>query len=93
MGHGGADGQRTDDFDGTDDGTDGQTEDDDGDDGTDTTRRTDDIYIYIYSSKVSNALLGPNDNVKSKSGTGGRLWTRTQVSSGLDASSSRFASV
>ena len=30
---------------GTDDKTDGRTEDDDG---TDTTGRTDDIYIYIY---------------------------------------------
>ena len=44
-----------DDDDGTDDGTDGHTEDDDGADGTETTGRTD----YIYSSKVSITTLGP----------------------------------
>ena len=44
--------------DGTDDGTDGRTEDDDGDDGTD----TDDMYVYIYigssylASTVSRAV-------------------------------------
>ena len=46
TGHDGTHAQRTDDDDGTDDGTDGQTKDDD-DDGTDTTGPTDDIYIYI----------------------------------------------
>ena len=46
------DGQRPDDVDGTEDGTDGRTEDDDG---TETTVRTDDI----YSSKLSITTLGP----------------------------------
>ena len=39
---------------GTDNGTDGRTEEDDGD-GTDTMGRTDDIYGFI----VSNKTLGP----------------------------------
>ena len=65
TGHDGMDGLRTDDDNGTDNGTNERTEDDDGNGGTDTTgRRPRDRYdgtdgLCIYSSNVSNTILGP----------------------------------
>ena len=63
TGHDGMDGHRTDDDDGTDDGTDGRTEeDDDGDDGTDTTGRIDGRcpgkFIYIHIRILTYPLPG-----------------------------------
>ena len=67
------DGQRTDDDKGTDDGTDGQTENDDG---TDMTGRIDDIYTYIYILFRSFKYdIGDNLKWQAKSRTGGRSWT------------------